>query len=121
MADENTVELLKIPPKSIKNPDYGFSVGRGAFKLTSGSWVTIVQRIKLNDVGEQNGKDLSDFVVYKIRAYTLTLQEKLRSGLMGKQLFLPPALRLGPRPTLPLRESTSSPFLEVCSSFISHD
>lgn len=56
MTDENTAELLNVPPKSIKNPDYGFSVGRGSFRFLSGSWVTLVQRIKLNDVGVQNGE-----------------------------------------------------------------
>lgn len=55
VTDENTSQLLKVPPKSFRNPDYGFSVGRGAFHFAPGEWTVVTERIKLNDVGSSNG------------------------------------------------------------------
>ncbi|KAI5120819.1 hypothetical protein M0805_003215 [Coniferiporia weirii] len=55
-TDENALRLLEIPPKSILNPDYGFSVGRGSFAFKKGAWTTITERIKLNDIGRANGE-----------------------------------------------------------------
>ncbi|EJD01737.1 uncharacterized protein FOMMEDRAFT_22090 [Fomitiporia mediterranea MF3/22] len=56
LYDENTSRLLEIPPKSFRNPDYGFSVGRGAFTFKAGNWTTITERVKLNDIGVANGE-----------------------------------------------------------------
>ena len=53
--DKNTEQLLAVPPKSHGNHQYGFSVGRGAFLFPRGRWVTIAERVKLNDPGEENG------------------------------------------------------------------
>lgn len=54
--DENTVQLMKVPPKSIQNLDYGFSVGRGSFRFNSGGEGDIItERIKLNEIGASNG------------------------------------------------------------------
>lgn len=55
-TDNNTSLLLAIPPKSIRNPDYGFSVGRGSFNFTAGAWNTVSERVRLNDVGVENGE-----------------------------------------------------------------
>ncbi|THH09769.1 hypothetical protein EW145_g1788 [Phellinidium pouzarii] len=55
-SDENRSRLLGIPPKSILNSDYGFSVGRGAFTFSPGVWTTITERIKLNDVDRTDGE-----------------------------------------------------------------
>ncbi|KZS98653.1 hypothetical protein SISNIDRAFT_404337 [Sistotremastrum niveocremeum HHB9708] len=52
----NKENLEKVPPFSEQNPDYGFSVGRGAFKFRVGKWNQVVQRVKLNDVGSENGE-----------------------------------------------------------------
>ncbi|EAU81856.1 alginate lyase [Coprinopsis cinerea okayama7 len=38
------------------NPQYGDSVGRGAFHFRAGGWTTIAQRVRLNDVGQSNGE-----------------------------------------------------------------
>ena len=48
--------VCDIPPKSICNPTYGASVGRGAFNFTTGGRTTITQRVRLNDVGQANGE-----------------------------------------------------------------
>ncbi|CAL1711898.1 unnamed protein product [Somion occarium] len=56
LASSNTERLLAVPPRSIQHPDYGFSVGRGAFKFTPGKWTTIAQRVKLNKVGYSDGE-----------------------------------------------------------------
>ena len=57
LRDSNTKRLRAVPPYSRDNGNYGFSVGRGAFHLdvAVGSWVTVAFRIKLNDVGKENG------------------------------------------------------------------
>lgn len=55
-TENNTSLLLAIPPKSIRNPDYGFSVGRGSFNFTAGAWNTVSERVRLNDVGVENGE-----------------------------------------------------------------
>ncbi|RXK37991.1 hypothetical protein M231_04777 [Tremella mesenterica] len=44
------------PPMSTCNPDYGDSIGRGSFNWTPGQWVTVAQRLKMNDVGQKNGE-----------------------------------------------------------------
>lgn len=55
LVKENTDVLCKVPPKSEQNPDYGFSIGRGAWRFEPGKWTVIAQRVKLNDAGEANG------------------------------------------------------------------
>ena len=52
----NMDRLLEVPPESLENPDYGFSVGRGAFKFPKGAWTTIAERVKLNTVGKVDGQ-----------------------------------------------------------------
>jgi hypothetical protein len=54
----NTTRLLEVPPLSRENPDFGFSVGRGAFRLDDaiGHWVSVAIRTKLNTVGQEDGK-----------------------------------------------------------------
>ena len=53
--ERNKERLLVVPPKSIQHPDYGFSVGRGAFRLVPGRWIRITQRVKMNDLFKENG------------------------------------------------------------------
>lgn len=45
-----------VPPYSECNPDFGNSVGRGAFSFTSGDRGTVAMRVLLNDAGEANGE-----------------------------------------------------------------
>lgn len=61
----NIDQLLAIPPKSIQNPDYGFSVGRGSFNFTAGRWNTVTERVKLNDIGISNGMYYALILHYK--------------------------------------------------------
>ena len=35
---------------------YGFSVGRGAFKLASGRWMRVTQRVRINGLGREDGE-----------------------------------------------------------------
>ncbi|PIL32927.1 hypothetical protein GSI_05045 [Ganoderma sinense ZZ0214-1] len=55
-TDRNTERLLLVPPQSIQHPDYGFSVGRGAFSFTPGQWTRVTQRVKMNSFGKQDGE-----------------------------------------------------------------
>ncbi|PSR70809.1 hypothetical protein PHLCEN_2v13307 [Hermanssonia centrifuga] len=52
----NTAAMLAIPPRSIQHPDYGFSVGRGAWKFVTGKWTAVAERVKMNTVGKANGE-----------------------------------------------------------------
>lgn len=72
LTPENAERLKCVPPHSIENSDYGFSVGRGAFHLdvAVGQWVAVALRIKLNDIGSTNG--CSHFVIVE-RDLLLTL------------------------------------------------
>ncbi|KAG8903743.1 hypothetical protein FRB99_002834 [Tulasnella sp. 403] len=54
--EQNKQVLSNVPPKSKQNPDYGFSVGQGAFRFTPGEWMVIAQRVRLNDIGQANGE-----------------------------------------------------------------
>ena len=60
--EKNTKQLLAVPPKSYGNHQYGFSVGRGAFVFPRGRWVTVAERVKLNDPGEENGTNNDPFI-----------------------------------------------------------
>lgn len=48
--------VCDVPPFSTCNDVYGASVARGSFDWATGQWTTISQRVRLNDVGEQNGE-----------------------------------------------------------------
>lgn len=58
LTDHNSTQQRSIPPLSVENADYGFSVGRGSFNLQKaiGNWVTVATRLKLNDIGSENGE-----------------------------------------------------------------
>ena len=43
--------MLAVPPRSIQHPDYGFSVGRGAWRFETGKWTTVAERVRMNAVG----------------------------------------------------------------------
>lgn len=68
LNDTNTDRMLEIP-NSHKNPDFGFSVGRGAFKFPKGAWTTVAERVKLNTVGYADGRSLS-LVIFDIHLLT---------------------------------------------------
>lgn len=48
--------VCSVAPYSDCNPTYGASVGRGSFAFARGRWVTVAQRVRLNDVGKENGE-----------------------------------------------------------------
>ncbi|PIL33036.1 hypothetical protein GSI_04485 [Ganoderma sinense ZZ0214-1] len=48
--------VCDVAPESECNDTYGASVGRGSFKFTAGTRATIGQRVRLNDVGKENGE-----------------------------------------------------------------
>lgn len=56
MNETNSNALLAVPPYSKSNPDYGVSVGIGAWTFEPGVWTTIAQRVKLNDIGKADGE-----------------------------------------------------------------
>lgn len=58
-TENNRIQLLSVPPLSVGNAEYGFSVGRGSFNFTPGAWMSVSIGIKLNDLGVENGKSFS--------------------------------------------------------------
>ncbi|KAI0628805.1 hypothetical protein C8Q77DRAFT_1161834 [Trametes polyzona] len=48
--------VCNVAPFSTCNDVYGASVGRGAFSFAPGTRTTIAQRVRLNDVGKENGE-----------------------------------------------------------------
>ena len=56
LTEQNAAAQEAVPPLTVENDDYGFSVGRGSFTFPAGQWVTILQRIKLNDPASYNGQ-----------------------------------------------------------------
>jgi hypothetical protein len=48
--------VCNVPPFSECNPTFGASVGRGSYKFATGQWTTVSERIRLNDVGQENGE-----------------------------------------------------------------
>lgn len=55
LTEVNADVLKSVPPKTIENPDYGFSVGRGAWTFQAGAWNTVAELIKLNNPGQNDG------------------------------------------------------------------
>ncbi|KAK5672537.1 hypothetical protein QVD99_001297 [Batrachochytrium dendrobatidis] len=53
--DKQVPGFCKIPPKSVCNPSFGASIGRGAWTFPTGEWVTLSQSIALNTVGKNDG------------------------------------------------------------------
>ena len=53
--DANT-KVCNVPPLSECNDVFGQSIGRGSFTFTPGKRTTIGQRVRLNDVGKENGE-----------------------------------------------------------------
>ncbi|KAH8110372.1 hypothetical protein DFH11DRAFT_1514426 [Phellopilus nigrolimitatus] len=82
LIGENSSRLLSVPPRSIRNPDYGFSVGRGAFVFKPGVWTTVTERVKLNDVGVANGPSAVLIAIFRkallISSVTLIGEIELR-------------------------------------------
>ena len=53
--DENEQVLSKVPPLSVLNPEYGFSIGRGSWAFIPGQWMTVAIRARLNVIGNRDG------------------------------------------------------------------
>ncbi len=56
LTQQNANAQLAVPPQTIENSDYGFSVGRGSFNFTAGQWYTVAERIILNDPNASDGE-----------------------------------------------------------------
>ncbi|KAI0043009.1 polysaccharide lyase family 14 protein [Auriscalpium vulgare] len=80
----NKARLLAVPPFSHQNPDFGFSVGRGAWKFESARWFRVMTRVKLNGIGEENG-EVEVFIDGQsvIRIDGLSLRDDAASRIQG--------------------------------------
>ncbi|KAF7348203.1 Polysaccharide lyase family 14 protein [Mycena sanguinolenta] len=83
LTETNREKLIAVPPLSKENSDYGFSVGRNAFKfdIAVGKWIALAFRVKLNSIGSNDG-ELELWVdgksVIKIDGLTLRCSEQSR-------------------------------------------
>ncbi|KAJ3746474.1 hypothetical protein DFH05DRAFT_1395121 [Lentinula detonsa] len=83
-TEQNRERLLAVPPLSHENPDYGFSVGRGAFSIPVGRWMSVAIRVKLNTVGYEDGEiELWIDGISVISVTKLTLRQSEKSRLKG--------------------------------------
>lgn len=84
---KGNTNVCHVGPKSICNPTYGASVGRGSYKWATGQWTTVSQRVKLNDVGQANG-ELEMFVGGKsvFTVSGLTLRDSAQGRIRGIQM-----------------------------------
>ena len=55
LNDANAAALQAVP-SSHRNPDYGFSVGRGLWTFEAGKWTTVAERVKMNTAGVADGQ-----------------------------------------------------------------
>ena len=79
--------LSHVPPFSTSNPTYGTSVGRGSFFFQPGDWTTVVQRMRLNDVGQENGElELIVDGQRKINVSGLVLRSSEAGRIRGMQI-----------------------------------
>ena len=56
LTSSNRTNLLATPPFSVENPDFGISVGRGAFSFAPGAWSAFCTRVRLNEFGKEDGE-----------------------------------------------------------------
>ncbi|KAJ6504722.1 polysaccharide lyase family 14 protein [Mycena vitilis] len=86
LTPTNRERLLAVPPSSKENSDYGFSVGRNAFKfdIAVGNWVSLAFRVKLNSIGCDDG-ELELWVDGKsvIKVAGMMLRDSERSRIKG--------------------------------------
>lgn len=89
-AANNQANLGVVKPLSICNPTYGCSVGRGSFKFAPGTRTIIGERVRLNDIGQQNG-ELELFVngnsVFTVTGLTLRTADSGRIRGIDMQTF----------------------------------
>ncbi|KAJ4495332.1 hypothetical protein C8R41DRAFT_909764 [Lentinula lateritia] len=84
LTAENKKRLSNVPPLSLENPDFGFSVGRGAFFIPVGRWISIAIRVKLNAVGVDDGEiELWIDGASVISITGLSFRNSEKSGLKG--------------------------------------
>lgn len=55
-SEKANKRVCNVAPKSDCNSVYGASVGRGVFNFTPGKATTLAMRVRLNDVGKENGE-----------------------------------------------------------------
>lgn len=79
--------LCSVKPESDCNPDYGNSVGRGAFKFTAGQRYYIATRVRLNTAGQANGEiELWANGESVINVKGLIIRDKAQGKIRGIQM-----------------------------------
>ncbi|BEJ06014.1 hypothetical protein CcaverHIS641_0305360 [Cutaneotrichosporon cavernicola] len=84
-------DYCNFPPKSVCNPSFGDSIGRGAFQFKAGQWNTISQRLRLNDPGQKNGEQelfINGQSVIKLNNVMITSNPNAKLyGIMAQTFF----------------------------------
>ncbi|KAF5392752.1 hypothetical protein D9757_000900 [Collybiopsis confluens] len=90
LTQDNAERLLTVPPQSVNNTDYGISAGRGSFTLPVGRWMSVAIRMKLNQVGVEDGKIevfIDGLSVISVSGLTLSTTEDSKFKGMHFQTF----------------------------------
>ncbi len=83
---EINLERLRTVPSSHEISDYGFSIGRGAWTFDSGRWMSLAIRVRLNDVGIQNGE--SNFCIRHLDLTHYLPQGEIEIFIDGRSVLL---------------------------------
>ncbi|KAJ7170904.1 hypothetical protein C8R43DRAFT_71009 [Mycena crocata] len=85
-AYEANAKICEMP-NSECNPEYGASISRGAFSFPAGEWITVSERVKLNNAGQADG-ELELFVQGKsvISATGIILRDSDKGRMRGIQM-----------------------------------
>lgn len=87
---EQHPSLFQYPPRTIADPTYGISLGRGGFKFRN-DWNKIGIYVRLNTVGKQDGllmMWIDDVVVVKFEKMVYRTLERIQvTGIMFDTFF----------------------------------
>jgi len=81
-----------IAPKSVCDPTYGDSIGRGIFSFPTGKWTTVTQRLRLNTPASASNGEQELFVngqsVLKVQNLQIRVKDDTKIyGIMAQTFF----------------------------------
>eukprot|EP00842_Homolaphlyctis_polyrhiza_P007053 jgi/Hompol1/937/HPOL_001073-RA len=85
LVDQQVPGFCAVPPKTVCNPQYGTSLGRGAWTFATGKWNTLSQTVTLNTVGQSNGKILVKFNGNTVLSFDQIVWRVSDFGFIGLQ------------------------------------
>lgn len=91
-AAYNNGNYCNTPPYSKCDPNYGESIGRGAFTFPTGQWTTVAIRLKMNDANVANGEQelfVNGASVIKLTDLMISVNSETKIyGIMAQTFFV---------------------------------